>query len=237
MTPFSTELFTPLPPVPATNSVPAGEKGRLRLTGSHWVGGPQHRHLLPPVHFWQDLPRLPGQDGRQDQNLEETLVCLWPQPTDALLLCRCVQTCMSFKNAAALKFFNTQRELVLVCPKFHILCWYFVLPLFQVYLKCSNITYFTLDLQWTGVFTIHSACIYVTSSTDKHEAKLKGVIYFQAIEEVYYDHLKSAHKVSDYVPEVHACHLCYIFIHSISLLVNSSFSRHLIISNFGNTLE
>ncbi|XP_007906905.2 pleckstrin homology-like domain family B member 2 isoform X2 [Callorhinchus milii] len=29
---------------------------------------------------------------------------------------------------------------------------------------------------------------------DKHETKLKGVIYFQAIEEVYYDHLKSAHK-------------------------------------------
>ncbi|XP_077480426.1 pleckstrin homology-like domain family B member 1 isoform X2 [Stigmatopora argus] len=30
--------------------------------------------------------------------------------------------------------------------------------------------------------------------SDKHEAKLKGVIYFQAIEEVYYDHLKNAHK-------------------------------------------
>ncbi|XP_059020165.1 pleckstrin homology-like domain family B member 2 isoform X19 [Mustela lutreola] len=30
---------------------------------------------------------------------------------------------------------------------------------------------------------------------DKHEAKLKGVIYFQAIEEVYYDHLKNANKV------------------------------------------
>lgn len=30
---------------------------------------------------------------------------------------------------------------------------------------------------------------------DKHEVKLKGVIYFQAIEEVYYDHLKNAHKV------------------------------------------
>ncbi|XP_031760732.1 pleckstrin homology-like domain family B member 1 isoform X14 [Xenopus tropicalis] len=29
---------------------------------------------------------------------------------------------------------------------------------------------------------------------DKHEAKLKGVIYFQAIEEVYYDHLRSAAK-------------------------------------------
>uniref|UniRef100_A0A8C6NQ13 Pleckstrin homology like domain family B member 1 n=1 Tax=Nothobranchius furzeri TaxID=105023 RepID=A0A8C6NQ13_NOTFU len=31
---------------------------------------------------------------------------------------------------------------------------------------------------------------------DKHETKLKGVIYFQAIEEVYYDHLRSATKVS-----------------------------------------
>ncbi|XP_056290702.1 pleckstrin homology-like domain family B member 2 isoform X2 [Pseudoliparis swirei] len=34
----------------------------------------------------------------------------------------------------------------------------------------------------------------LTYYSDKHEAKLKGVIYFQAIEEVYYDHLKNAHK-------------------------------------------
>jgi len=34
------------------------------------------------------------------------------------------------------------------------------------------------------------------SAADKHETKVKGVIYFQAIEEVYYDHLKNAHKVS-----------------------------------------
>lgn len=40
---------------------------------------------------------------------------------------------------------------------------------------------------------------YVISSTDKHEVKLKGVIYFQAIEEVYYDHLKNAHKVCVYI--------------------------------------
>ncbi|XP_078122176.1 pleckstrin homology-like domain family B member 1 isoform X2 [Sander vitreus] len=33
-------------------------------------------------------------------------------------------------------------------------------------------------------------CYYV----DKHETKLKGLIYFQAIEEVYYDHLRSATK-------------------------------------------
>lgn len=42
---------------------------------------------------------------------------------------------------------------------------------------------------------------------DKHEAKLKGVIYFQAIEEVYYDHLKNAHKV----PKVH-----FIFGYNVS---------------------
>lgn len=35
-----------------------------------------------------------------------------------------------------------------------------------------------------------------SSFADKHETKLKGVIYFQAIEEVYYDHLRSAAKVS-----------------------------------------
>ncbi|XP_069080871.1 pleckstrin homology-like domain family B member 1 isoform X14 [Pleurodeles waltl] len=46
---------------------------------------------------------------------------------------------------------------------------------------------------------------------DKHESKLKGVIYFQAIEEVYYDHLRSAAKkgifnlslanqISDFLP-------------------------------------
>ncbi|CAM4552212.1 unnamed protein product [Leuciscus chuanchicus] len=32
------------------------------------------------------------------------------------------------------------------------------------------------------------------SAKHKHESKLKGVIYFQAIEEVYYDHLRSATK-------------------------------------------
>lgn len=37
--------------------------------------------------------------------------------------------------------------------------------------------------------------LVLISFADKHEAKLKGVIYFQAIEEVYYDHLRSAAKV------------------------------------------
>lgn len=54
-------------------------------------------------------------------------------------------------------------------------------------------------------FTVYSSTC-VTSSSDKHEAKLKGVIYFQAIEEVYYDHLKSAHKV-----KVYCAHSCLYF--------------------------
>lgn len=38
-------------------------------------------------------------------------------------------------------------------------------------------------------------CLLSLLVPDKHEVQLKGVIYFQAIEEVYYDHLKNAHKV------------------------------------------
>ncbi len=45
--------------------------------------------------------------------------------------------------------------------------------------------------------------------SDKHEAKLKGVIYFQAIEEVYYDHLKSAHKVSLLLININIIHFIY----------------------------
>uniref|UniRef100_A0A665UB14 Pleckstrin homology-like domain family B member 1 n=1 Tax=Echeneis naucrates TaxID=173247 RepID=A0A665UB14_ECHNA len=44
-------------------------------------------------------------------------------------------------------------------------------------------------------------CYYV----DKHETKLKGLIYFQAIEEVYYDHLRSATKVNSPNPSLTFC--------------------------------
>lgn len=64
---------------------------------------------------------------------------------------------------------------------------------------------------------------YCYSFADKHEAKLKGVIYFQAIEEVYYDHLKNAHKVCAYlcVCVLHvnqSCLLIYYPLFSYSLL-------------------
>ena len=83
-----TRLLFVFSPVPATDTVPACAKGRLWLAGSHRVGGTQHRHVLPFVHLWKDVPWLLGQNGRQNQNLEEALVCLRPQPTHTLLLCR-----------------------------------------------------------------------------------------------------------------------------------------------------
>lgn len=50
------------------------------------------------------------------------------------------------------------------------------------------------DILSSSLIREHWVCF-----SDKHETKLKGIIYFQAIEEVYYDHLRSATKVE--------CHL------------------------------
>lgn len=54
------------------------------------------------------------------------------------------------------------------------------------------------DTALASVWDIMFTCLNVFFSlhlSDKHETKLKGLIYFQAIEEVYYDHLRSATKV------------------------------------------
>lgn len=64
--------------------------------------------------------------------------------------------------------------------------------------------------------------LFTFSTADKHETKMKGVIYFQAIEEVYYDHLKNAHKVSQ-LP------VCMLSTHStFSLNIVDVFSSSLI---------
>lgn len=42
----------------------------------------------------------------------------------------------------------------------------------------------------------YSFCLDFYFPVDCDERKLKGVIYFQAIEEVYYDHLRTATSVS-----------------------------------------
>ncbi|XP_050837021.1 pleckstrin homology-like domain family B member 2 isoform X4 [Serinus canaria] len=49
-----------------------------------------------------------------------------------------------------------------------------------------------------------------TYYADKHETKLKGVIYFQAIEEVYYDHLKNAYKVNFVIAVLTMYHTEYL---------------------------
>ncbi|XP_031734903.1 pleckstrin homology-like domain family B member 1 [Anarrhichthys ocellatus] len=65
-------------------------------------------------------------------------------------------------------------------------------PVLQVEGSSSSSSSFPLILL---LFVCVGTFIWSLSShTDKHESKLKGVIYFQAIEEVYYDHLRSATK-------------------------------------------
>lgn len=55
-----------------------------------------------------------------------------------------------------------------------------------------------------------SEVISLFSVLDKHETKLKGVIYFQAIEEVYYDHLKNAYKVNFVIAVLTMYHTEYL---------------------------
>ena len=59
-------------------------------------------------------------------------------------------------------------------------------------------------------------------AADKHETKMKGVLYFQAIEEVYYDHLKSAHKVRLSIQRVFSMsYRLHLFCVSLSLRILS----------------
>lgn len=64
-------------------------------------------------------------------------------------------------------------------------------------------------------------CVYIPPLADKHETKIKGVIYFQAIEEVYYDHLKNAHKVSVYTSVIFSMWLILHMPHFISTMLTS----------------
>lgn len=70
----------------------------------------------------------------------------------------------------------------------------------EMKIKLLLLTYFA-SFQFWG----HS----LFSVLDKHETKLKGVIYFQAIEEVYYDHLKNAYKVNFVIAVLTTYHIEY----------------------------
>lgn len=61
---------------------------------------------------------------------------------------------------------------------------------------------------------------------------MKGVIYFQAIEEVYYDHLKNAHKVSLFMcMHVHEVYRVALYTHSSFSSALSLISVYLLISS------
>lgn len=73
-------------PGSAHDSLPPHQKRGVWPPLSHRVLRPQRGHLLPRHPHREDVQGLPGQDGREDQVLEETLVRLWPPQKDALLL-------------------------------------------------------------------------------------------------------------------------------------------------------
>lgn len=159
--------FAALCTVSAVDALPPREERRLWSSRPHWGSWTQPRCLLPSGHHRQNLSRLPGQNGWKDQDLEKTLVCLWPESQDANLLCR----------------------------------WNLVTLTFSVKKKRKVTAAVTSPLSYASIpwMLQTSFDLFMFSAADKHETKMKGVIYFQAIEEVYYDHLKSAHKVSRFM--------------------------------------
>uniref|UniRef100_A0A8C4J864 Uncharacterized protein n=2 Tax=Dromaius novaehollandiae TaxID=8790 RepID=A0A8C4J864_DRONO len=72
----------------APDAVPPHPQGGFRPAAAHRVLGPQRGHLLPRHPDGEDVQGVPGQDGGQDQVLEETLVRLRPHEAHSLLLRR-----------------------------------------------------------------------------------------------------------------------------------------------------
>lgn len=70
------------------------------------------------------------------------------------------------------------------------------LKLLQIECMCACVRVYKYIFmnKFQDQFLEFCACFFV--SVDKHETKTKGVIYFQALKEVYYDHLKNAHKLT-----------------------------------------
>lgn len=66
----------------------------------------------------------------------------------------------------------------------------------------ANLYHYFIQKSFSFEFSL--IALHVIYPSDKHETKLKGVIYFQAIEEVYYDHLRSATKVNAVIHKLHA---------------------------------
>ena len=77
-----------LPSGPSYDPLPAHQEGGVRPALPRGGVGPQRGDLLPPHPHREDVQGLPGEDGGEDQVLEEALVRLRPPQEDLLLLCR-----------------------------------------------------------------------------------------------------------------------------------------------------
>lgn len=73
---------------PSNDSLPAKPQGGVWPARPCRVMWPLHRHLPLRHPHWENVQRPPGEDGRQDQIMEETLVRFWPTEEELLLLHR-----------------------------------------------------------------------------------------------------------------------------------------------------
>ena len=73
---------------PSNDTLPAEPQGGVRPARPRGVVGPQHRHLPLRHPHREDVQGPPGEDGRQDQIVEETLVRFRPPQEELRLLRR-----------------------------------------------------------------------------------------------------------------------------------------------------
>lgn len=157
---------------PAAAPLPLSQLRPPRPLG---VSGSRSGGLHGPAADASTLCRLPDQARGEGQDLEEEMVPVWHGPQTTSLLYRldwpgewCVCTCR------LRVYMNESLSTVTIATTF------------MTWIDPSS------PNEYVGVF------FYLASSfaADCDERKLKGVIYFQAIEEVYYDHLRTATSVS-----------------------------------------
>lgn len=103
-----------LPPSagPSNDPLPAKSEAGVRPARPRGVLRPQHRHLPLRHPHREDVQGPPGEDGRQNQVVEETLVRFWPSQAELLLLrgwgraalTACLSVCLNSSSS------NKQRQ-------------------------------------------------------------------------------------------------------------------------------
>lgn len=111
---------------PSNDPLPAKSEAGVRPARPRGVLRPQHRHLPLRHPHREDVQGPPGEDGRQNQVLEETLVRFWPSQAELLLLrgwgraalTACLSVCLNSSSSNKQHetgFFFKARELNVLC--------------------------------------------------------------------------------------------------------------------------